>query len=192
MSSGHYGDTKYNGRYKMHGDTILLVTGSEEISGIKNEPFLLDRDSFLIELNLYYDYIIGSSNSTWKFYNSRKRYDILKKVNPDSLIILTHPQFDSLVRKCFEILKNYPVARIYDEDNLKIIRVYNTITFSTDTTFQTGIYANFKKLLQEKEYSKTLAIYYDWIPNKGMGYYFEQLQVELGGSPHMYSMYTIK
>jgi hypothetical protein len=32
---------------------------------------------------------------------------------------------------------------------------------------------------------------YDWIPNRGMGYYFQRLQIELLGTPHSYSMYTI-
>ena len=189
-SRGHYGNTNYEGTYKMSGDTIRMVTGSDQIVGIMNSPLLLYQDSFLIDLFLYYDYKISDTGAS--FYPSSKRYDILKKIDPDSLIVASRYQFDSMVRECIDVLQKHPVARIYDEDNIRIIRVSNTLAFSRDTSFKTGIYADFSKLMQQREYNKEIAIFYDWIPNKGMGFYFKQLHVELGGTPGRYSMYTIQ
>ena len=48
------------------------------------------------------------------------------------------------------------------------------------------------KKVKEKDYEKEITIYYDCIPNRGIGFYFQKLQVELGGSPHLYSKYSFK
>jgi len=55
-----------------------------------------------------------------------------------------------------------------------------------------GIYSDFIKLTQDKNYEKEFSTYYDWIANRGVGFYFQKLQVELGGTPHLYIRYTIK
>ena len=34
--------------------------------------------------------------------------------------------------------------------------------------------------------------FFDRIPSRGMGFYFQKLQVELGGTPHLFSKFTIK
>jgi len=77
-SSGHFGNTSYEGTYEMIEDTIYLITGSEGISGIQGPKYLLEKDSFLIDLQLYYDYKLDDKNRN--YYNSRERNDILKKV----------------------------------------------------------------------------------------------------------------
>lgn len=71
-SNGHFGNTVYDGKYEMIGDTICLVTGSEQITGISRSKYLLDKDSFLIDLQLYYDYKILDKGID--YYNSKKRY----------------------------------------------------------------------------------------------------------------------
>jgi len=189
-SNGHFGNTIYDGKYEMIGDTICLVTGSEQITGIQQSKYLLDKDSFLTDLQLYYDYKIVSNDIN--FYNSRKRYDILKKPNMDSSIVVTRQQFDTIVQHCTSLLKTRRNFEMEDADHIKIIRLINTINMSQDVSLKSGIYAEFMKLLQDKEYEKEISTYYDWIPNKGMGFYFQKLQVELGGTPHLYSRYTIK
>ncbi len=189
-SNGHFGNTTYDGKYEMTGDTICLVTGSEQITGIQRSKYLLDKDSFLIDLQLYYDYKIVSQNID--FYNSKKRYDILKKPNMDSLIIVTKQQFDTIVQHCTSLLTTRRNIEIKDADHIKIIRLINTINMSQDTSFKSGIYADFMKQVKDKDYEKEISTYYDWIPNRGMGFYFQKLQVELGGTPHLYSKYRIK
>jgi hypothetical protein len=63
---------------------------------------------------------------------------------------------------------------------------------SQETSFKSGIYSEFMKLVKEKDYEKDVSIYYDWIPNRGIGFYFQKLQIELGGTPRIFSRYTIK
>lgn len=189
-SNGHFGNTTYDGKYEMTGDTICLVTGSEQITGMQRSKYLLDKDSFLIDLQLYYDYKIVSQDID--FYNSKKRYDILKKPNMDSLIIVTKQQFDTIVQHCTSLLTTRRNIEIKDADHIKIIRLINTINMSQDTSFKSGIYAEFMKRVKDKDYEKEISTYYDWIPNRGMGFYFQKLQVELGGTPHLYSRYAIK
>jgi len=189
-SNGHFGDTSYEGKYEMTGDTIYLVTGSEQITGIQRSKYLLDKDSFLIDLQLYYDYkIVGQDID---LYNSKKRYDILKKPNMDSLIIVTRQQFDSIVQHCTSLLMTSRIIEIKDVDHIKIIRLINTINMSQDISLKSGIYGDFIKRVKDNDYEKEISTYCDWIPNRGMGFYFQKLQVELGGTPHLYSRFTLK
>jgi hypothetical protein len=189
-SNGHFGNTIYDGKYEMIGDTICLVTGIEQITGMQHSKYLLDKDSFLIDLQLFNDYkVVGKDLD---FYNCKKRYDILKKQNMDSLIVVDKQQFDSIVEHCIALLKTHRNIEIKDADHVKIIRLINSINMSQDTVFKNGIYTDFMKLVADKDYENQISTFYDWIPNMGMGFYFQKLQVELGGTPHLYSRYTIK
>jgi len=71
-SSGHYGNTVVEGKYKLNEDTITLLTGFENTSGTVNQKYLLDKDSMLIDLYLRYDYAPISNEQT-TFYNSKVR-----------------------------------------------------------------------------------------------------------------------
>jgi|GEM_PF-915956 len=75
ISSGHFGSSNTEGKYQMNGDTIYLITGSEKISGIPNPKYLLTRDSFLVDLQLFYDYKMITKKN--EHYFSKKRNDIL-------------------------------------------------------------------------------------------------------------------
>jgi hypothetical protein len=110
----------------------------------------------------------------------------------DSSIVVTRQQFVTIVQHCTSLLKARRNIEIEDADHIKIIRLINTINMSQDVSLKSGIYAEFMKLVKDKEYEKEISNYYDWIPNKGMGFYFQKLQVELGGTPHLYSRFTIK
>src|SRR4051794_34674715 len=55
-SDGHYGNTIVKGTYKMHGDTIELLSGYERTNGTVNRLYILDKDGYLIDLWLRYDY----------------------------------------------------------------------------------------------------------------------------------------
>ncbi len=190
ISSGHYGNTNVTGKYKINKDTIQLLTGFAGTHRTVNEKYLIDNDSLIIDLELYYDYKLITIGTN--FYNSKKRYDILKKPNMDSLIVVNMQQLNAIVEHCISLLKTARNIEIKDTDHIKIIRTINTINMDQDISFKNGIYADFLKLLKDKDYEKEISTYYDWIPNKGMGFYFQKLQVELGGTPHLYSRYTIK
>lgn len=190
ISAGHYGYTTVMGDYKINNDTIQLLTGFNKTHGTVNEKYLIDKDSLIIDLELYYDYKLLTTIPN--FYNSKKRYDILKKPNMDSLIVISEQRFNSIIDTCSLILTKHRVIEIKDSEHIEIIRLINTISMSQDNSFKTGIYSDFMKLVNEKDYEKELSTYFDWIPNRGMGFYFQKLQIELGGTPHLYSRYTIK
>lgn len=111
--------------------------------------------------------------------------------NMDSLIVVNKPQFDSIVEQCTTILKTRKITDIKDADHIKIIRLLNSINSSQKNSFKRGIYADFIKLVKDTDYVKEISSYYDWIPSRGMGFYFQRFQIELGGKPHLYSIYTI-
>jgi hypothetical protein len=188
-SSGHFGSPVYTGTYSIKSDTIHIITGFENTSGTLNQYYLLDKDSMLIDLDNFYDY--SPNQKDWQ-YISKKRYDILKKPNMDSKNVLTKKQFELKVNESTAILNNKRLAEIADEENIQIIRLINTIRMSQDSLHKTGIYADFIKAVEKTGYEKEIASFYDWIPNRGMGFYFQKLQVELGGTPHLYSRYTIE
>jgi hypothetical protein len=190
ISDGHYGNTNVTGTYKVNSDTIQLLNGFEKTNGTVNEKYLIDNDSLIIDLELYYDYKLLTTETN--FYNSKKRYDILKKPNMDSLIVVTRQQFDTIVQHCTSLLMTSRNVEIKDSDHINIIRLINTIDMSQDTSLKSGIYTEFMNLVKDKDYEKEISIYYDWIPNRGMGFYFQKLQVELGGTPHLYSRFTIE
>ena len=170
------------------------MTGFEGTHGTVNEKYLIDNDSLIIDTELLFDYKLLVAEET-VIYNSQKRYDILKKPNMDSLIVVTRQQFDSIIKTCISLLTacRYPIE-IDEENQIPIIRAINTITYNQDNSFKSGVYAEFMKLVKDKNYEKEMTTnhYYDWIPSRGMGFYFQKLQIELGGTPHSYSLYTIE
>lgn len=186
-SSGHFGDPTYTGTYLIKADTIHIIKGFENTYGTLNEYYLLDKDSVLIDLHNFYDYF-----PNLKYWSSSQRYDILKKPNMDSLVIVSKQQFDTMVGFYISYLNTHDIFEIQDTDHVKIIRIINTINMAQDSLFKTGIYTNFIKCVQSKDYEKITLLYQNWIPNKGMGFYFQKLQVELGGTPGLYSRYTLK
>jgi len=191
ISSGHYGNTSVTGNYNVYNDTIQLFTNYKNTIERVNEKFLIENDSLIIDLEILYDYKLITLGLN--YYNSKMRYDILEKPNMDSLIIVTKLQFEAIVDSCISILKTLRIFEIKKIDNIKIIRSINTINMSQDTSFKKGIYAEFMKLVKEKDYEKEISFYFfDRIPSRGMGFYFQKLQVELGGTPHLFSKFTIK
>jgi hypothetical protein len=55
---------------------------------------------------------------------------------------------------------------------------------------------NYQKLVRisdEKEYARNIIkIYPNWIPNRGMGYYFPKLKMELYGTPRRYALFNVQ
>lgn len=85
VSSGHYGFTEVKGNYEIHSDTIKMLSGFKNTNGTINEYYLLDKDSFLIDLKLFHDYKLQTDESILN-YTCRVRYDVLSNDNVDSEI----------------------------------------------------------------------------------------------------------
>jgi hypothetical protein len=190
-SSGHYGATEVKGSYKTNQDTIQLLTGYKNSDGTINEYYLFEKDSFLIDITLLYDYKLTKERNLIS-YNSRKRYDILQKPDPNLRFHKSLAELDSLVETAIHQLKNTTIWLISDAENLNIIRLLNTIYGSSDKRLTTGVYAEFRQLIFEKNYIEEIRKVYDWTIGTGMGFLILKLQVELGGSPNWYSIYVIE
>lgn len=110
VSAGHYGFTTVTGNYKIYGNTIRILTGFEGTHATVNEKYLIDNDSLIIDTKLLYDYKLGLGETF--IYSNQKRYDILRKPNMDSLIVVTKQQFNSIIESCISLLTahRYPYS----------------------------------------------------------------------------------
>ena len=106
-------------------------------------------------------------------------------------IILNEKQFKTIIQHCISLLNTHQVREIVSEEHVIIIKSINTINKSRHILSKNDSYEVFMKLVAEKKYEIELSSFFDWTPNKGMGYYFPSLQVELGGSPAPNSYYEI-
>jgi hypothetical protein len=188
-ATGHYETPPFTGTYSMEANCIHILTGFGNPNGTisLSEYYLIHHDSVLIDLSNLYDYALNTIPGQ---HLSKKRYDILAKENMDSVISITKKDFDSTIVYCFPLLKK-AVTAIGIQDHVKIIRCYNTLTFNHDHNLKDKLYKTFIAMIREEDYVHSMYSMYDWIPNRGMGYYFQRLQIELLGTPHSYSMYTI-
>ena len=188
-SSGHYGNPTFTGDYVLNSDTINILNGYEESSGTLNPKYLIENDTIIIDLANFYDY--SSTAKSWG-HISKKRYDILPKPNMDSIIRVDAEDFSIRVKNSLELLKTKRLIELSDQNNIEIIRITNTLWMSQDSIYKKGIYKEFSDEISKTNYEKEISTFYDWIPNRGMGFYFQKLQVELGGTPHLWSRYVIK
>ena len=79
---GHYGNTEVHGNYVMKLDTIHILSGFKNTDGTVNEYYLLDKDSFLVDLEMLYDYKPRKRTDTsMSNYNSRVRSEYFRIKN---------------------------------------------------------------------------------------------------------------
>jgi hypothetical protein len=191
ISTGHYGSTEVKGNYRITKDTIQLLSGFKNTHGTVNEFYLLDKDSFLIDLNLLYEYKVTKDRTSISF-SSRKRYDILPKPDANLKFYKSYIELDTLVKKALSQLQTKDLWYLSDSDHLNIIRLYNTVAGSQDNKLTSSLYTDFKELFNRKNYIDEVRKIYDWTIGVGMGYVIRKLQVEIGGSPNWYSLYIAK
>lgn len=72
VSKGHYGHTEVNGRYKVYGDTLEILTGYDSSHGTISQYYLIENSIKLIDLSNGYDYIKYSKDEDI-FFSSRVR-----------------------------------------------------------------------------------------------------------------------
>lgn len=147
------------------------------------------KTTTLRNLTLTFLIILTSVYQTWGQRN--RMHEIQKvKINWDSTVTISKNQLDSIITKSTTLLKTKKLSEIGDQDHIDICRLYNTasMSYSSDSLALT----NFLELLTEKKYVQNITnVYPDWMPNRGMGFYFPKLQIELGGTPHIISCFTV-
>ena len=114
---------------------------------------------------------------------------------------ISKKKFDNLVDSSIKLLKTKLITNISDSENIQIIMCLNTILSAHYKTekrfgekkFQDGRYKELTDLESSKKYGQILAtkIYKDWVPNRGMGFYYKKIKMELYGTPMPYSYYYV-
>lgn len=127
-------------------------------------------------------------------FASISTYDtvLLDKVpfNRDSSIRITLTAFDKKIESCIDLLKVKTIKEISEEQHIEIMMCLNTI-FMRD--FKGGHYEELRQLSEKKTYTtEIIKLYPKWTPNRGMGFYFPDLNIELYGTPSLYAIYNVQ
>jgi hypothetical protein len=106
-------------------------------------------------------------------------------------VVVQRAEFDRLVASNIVLLKQMPISDFTDRQQVELMRLSNTIGFHHNR-FHSGQYQQLEALLKQKDYyKKIIEVYPNWIPSRGMGFYFTQLKMELGGTPRSSSLYEV-
>lgn len=118
-----------------------------------------------------------------------QKVSVKKEFNRDSSQMISKKGFDSLVDQSITLFENKTLEDISDEEHIEIMLCLNTI-FMRD--FENGRYEKLELVVSKKEYIKNITKRYpEWIPNRGMGFYFPKLQMELYGTPSPYAIFDV-
>lgn len=117
--------------------------------------------------------------------------------NRDLPISITLTEFDKLVNCSIRLLKTKNLSEISDLENRNIMMCLNTILMASDTLFKKrftkGIYESLEKAAKENKYTENIIkLYPEWRLNRGMGFYFPKLEMELYGTPSPYAWFQVK
>lgn len=116
--------------------------------------------------------------------------ETLRKFNRNSSPIISKKDFDDLVDKSVTLLETKTLEAISDKQHINIMMCLNTIFVSG---FEKGRYEKLELISRIKEYTKKITNRYpNWTPNRGMGFFFPKLQMELGGTPSLYAVFKVK
>jgi hypothetical protein len=134
------------------------------------------------------------------------------KIDVDQWQKISLTEFNSRIDRAIELLETKQISEISDIDQISIIKCLNTVfmippkefkpvadsikdIYKRSSAFQRfsgGRYEALQRLADEKQYDRNLTKKYpDFIPDRGMGFYFKKLQIELYGTPHHMSMYNV-
>lgn len=86
MSTGHFGNTTYSGKYAINNDTIKLTYSTENNSKTSNEYYFIDKNNILIDYELQYGYPIYKSEN--ESVNCGLKYPRISPVNKEKIIQL--------------------------------------------------------------------------------------------------------
>jgi hypothetical protein len=110
--------------------------------------------------------------------------------NRDHFFSITKAAFHAQVDSCISWIKEKPLAALSDEQHVQVMYCLNTIFMRR---LESGNYGVLLQLVEQMRYTfDIIKIYPEWIPNRGMGFYFPKLKMELYGTPMPYSCYSVE
>ena len=109
--------------------------------------------------------------------------------NRDSSLSITLKEFDKQIDDCISWFQTKQLSDISDGQHVQIMMCLNTIFMRH---FKGGHYEQLKQISEDKNYTRDIIkVYSEWVPNRGMGFYFPKLQMELYGTPMRYAIYNV-
>lgn len=135
----------------------------------------------------------GYNSTTMTFTQTSSSDTVLLErstFDPNISVRISLTDFKKQVKDCINLLKVKKLREISDKQHIVIMMCLNTI-FMRD--FKGGNYDKLRHLSEAKNYSEDITnLYPENIPNRGMGYYFFDLQMELYGTPRPYAVYNVQ
>jgi len=119
----------------------------------------------------------------------------LHAADRDSMVHVDRVRFDALVGYLDQKLTQDSLANLSDADHINLMRVLNTIMFEQrpDERFHGGPYQRLEDLSWSTDYRHWAADNLGgWIPNRGMGFYFPKLDMELEGTPTLHGRFNVR
>jgi hypothetical protein len=117
--------------------------------------------------------------------------------NPDSSQTISLTEFNNRVERAIKLLQTETLSAISDTDHINIMMCLNTVfmTHKRGTfvkRFSGNMYEQLEMIAHKKNYDRDITnVYPDYIPNRGMGYYFPKLKMELYGTPRLYAIFRV-
>jgi len=131
------------------------------------------------------------------FHNNSKGQTNEGKIKTDSSKTITLSELNIRVDRAILLLKTKQLLEISDSDHINIMLCNNTISHYIDKNLEIrligGRYRRFMKMMDKTNYvTEILKVYPNYMSNKGLGWYFPELKMELNGLPGDYAMFNIK
>ena len=110
--------------------------------------------------------------------------------NWEQVIKVSKVEFDKIVRDNIALLKTKKYKDFTKEQHISIMRTANTFDFSG--AYKGEFYTGFEKEFDWILYIFELNTIFKYSYNRGMGFYFPELQIEYAGTPHFFSWYQVQ
>lgn len=125
--------------------------------------------------------------------------EVYANFNRDSSKTITLIEFKHRVDKATKLLKTQKLSAILDSDHINIMMCLNTVGMTQiringrfKARFVEARYKKLAMIADKRKYSRNIIkVYPQWVPNRGMGYYFPKLKMELYGTPMSYAVFNV-
>lgn len=118
----------------------------------------------------------------------------LTSLHRDSMVPLDSVRFHALVEHLCVKFKDDPLPQWSDKDQINLMPCTNTIMFESrpEERFARDLFQRLDSLIDPNSYIRWVTERYPkWTPNRGMGFYFPDLDMELHGTPSLRGRFNV-
>lgn len=118
----------------------------------------------------------------------------LHAADRDSMVHISGERFHALVMHLTHKLERTPFAQWSTADHINLMRALNTTMFASlpGERFHREPYRHMDHLSDSTGYRHWAANNLGgWVPNRGMGFYFPELDMELEGTPTLHGQFNV-